>query len=128
MIEDWHLGRHYLVGFFLFLPSRSNGLPLSVESNSSLSVEVCGTPHACLISGEREHGQRNWERQVDSHLSGFDFMLELSGVTSRAGKDRDTISESVTVKNIDTFLKGINSNDGHDWSEDFLIKTYLTRA
>jgi len=76
------MSRHLLSLLGLFLPASSNSLPLSVESNCTLPVEVSGAPHGGLVAGEAEHGKRNWDRKIDSNLTSFDLSLELaSGVS-----------------------------------------------
>ena len=68
--------------FRLFLPARRHSLPLGVKLDSTLAVEVAGAPHAVLVAGEGEHGQGNGDWEVDTNLSGLDFVNEFSGVSS----------------------------------------------
>ena len=74
------------VGRF-FLPASGDSLPLSVELNCALAVEVGDAPHAGLVAREREHGKGDGNRQVDSDLTGFDFSLEFTSSVSIACED-----------------------------------------
>ena len=72
------MGRHALRLLRLLLPASSDCLPLRVELNCALAVEVRDAPHASLVSSEREHGKRNGNGQIDSNLSSFNLGLVLS--------------------------------------------------
>lgn len=70
-----------------FLPTSGDSLPLSVELNCALSVEVRDAPHTGLVSREREHGEGDGDGQVDSNLTGLDFSLEFASSVSIACED-----------------------------------------
>jgi hypothetical protein len=75
---------HGLGSRFHFLPARSDGLPLGVEVNSSLTVEVGSSPHRGFVSCEGEHGKWDWDREVNTDLTGFDLVDKFTGDVSVA--------------------------------------------
>lgn len=99
----------------LLLPSLGDGLPLGVESHSTLSVEVGGSPHGLLVTGEGEHGQGDGDWEVDTNLSSLDFVNEFSGVSSGSGKDSCTVSVRVIVDKLDGVLNSVGSVNDHNW-------------
>jgi len=52
-------------------------LELCVELNAGLSVEVDVSSDGGTRTSEREHGERDWDWNVDSDLSDVDFVCEL---------------------------------------------------
>lgn len=111
-----------LLGFFgLFLPSGSDGLPLSEELNSALAVEVAYTSEATLASGEGEHRKRHWNGKVNSDLSGINFMLELSSSVAILGKDCSTVAIVVAVNQVKSFLEVVSSDNYQNRPKDFLV-------
>jgi len=69
------MGLH-LGGFFIILlPSCSDGLPLRVELNGTLSIEVVSSPHRTLVSGKAEHWKWHWDWKVDTDLTSLNLML-----------------------------------------------------
>jgi len=105
----------------LFLPAGSDGLPLGVELNGTLSVEVSGSPHGGLVSGEGEHGKGDGDGEVDTDLTGLNLVLELAGDMAVLGEDGGTVTPLVGVHEVDTFLEGVDTDDAHDGSEDLLV-------
>lgn len=108
-----------LLGFLL--PAGSNSLPLSVELNSTLAIEVRDTPHAILVASEGEHREGNGDGQVDSELASLDLSLPLAGGVAILGEDSSSISPPVIVDQIDGFLERVGTDDNHNWSENFLV-------
>jgi len=104
-----------------FSPSGSDSLLLGVEENTSLTVEVKVTSERVLVSGEGEHGKGDGDGNVDTNLTGVDFMLELSGSGSRLGEEGATITPTVFIDELDGFFEGVNSDDTEDGAEDFFI-------
>lgn len=107
--------------FGFLLPARSDGLPLSVKSNSTLTVEISSAPHRCLVACEGEHGKGNWDGQVDANLAGLDLILELTSSVAIFGKDRHTISPFTGVDKVNGFLSSVYAHNIHDRTEDFFI-------
>jgi len=105
----------------LLLPASRDSLPLSVELDGSLSVEVRGTPHAVLVTREREHREGHRDRKVDTNLTGFDLSLELTCDVTVLGEDRSSISPSVVVDEIDGVLGSVNAYNLHDRSKDLFF-------
>ena len=72
------MGLHSLGFFTFFLPSGSNGFPLSEELDGSFTVEVACSHETVLVTCEGEHGERNGDGKINTDLTSFDFVLELS--------------------------------------------------
>lgn len=117
----WEMSLHLLGFFWFFLPSGSNGLPLSKELNCTLAVKVCNSSEAVFSTSEREHREWNWNWKINSNLSWFNFMLELSGSVAVLSENSGSIAPSVFVDDINTFLQGLYSNNNHNWSKNFII-------
>lgn len=66
-----------LVGFRRVLPTSCDGLPLGEEIQGTFAVEVQVATDAAFVSGEGKHGQRHWNRDVNSDLASLYFMLEF---------------------------------------------------
>lgn len=60
------------------LPQAGNGLLLCVELEAWSAIEcVCTSAcHGLLVSSEAEHGERHWDRCVDTHLTSFNLLLK----------------------------------------------------
>ncbi len=112
----------YLLGLLgLFLPSGGDGLPLSEELDSTLAVEVAGSPETGLAASEGEHGKRDRNGEVDTNLTALSLVLELSGSVAILSEDSSTITASMIVHKINSLLESIDSNNNHNGSENFLI-------
>lgn len=120
------MGLHGLGILFVHLPSGGDGLPLGVELNGSLSVEVGSSPHRALVSSEGEHWEWDWDWEVDSDLSSFNLVLEFSSVGSRSSEDSNTVSVLVSVNDLDGLINGGGSVDHHNWGEDFFVIAWHT--
>jgi len=120
-VHDGHGSGHGVDVCVILLPARSNGLPLSVEVNSSLTVEVGSSPHGGLVSGEGEHGEWDWDGEVDSDLSGLDFVNEFTGDVSVLGEKSNTVTPRVGVDEVNSFLNGLDALNAHDGSEDLFV-------
>lgn len=94
---------------------------LSVEENTSLAVEVEITSEGVLVSGEGEHGQGDGDGDIDTNLTSVDFVLEFSGVGTRSGEERATITPTVIVDELDGFIEGVDSDNTEDGAEDFFL-------
>ena len=105
----------------LLLPASGDSLPLSVELNGALTVEVGGTPHAGLASSEGEHRERDGDGKVDANLSSLDLVLELAGTVSVLGEDGCSVTPSVVVHEFDSFVHGLSADNKHDRSEDLFL-------
>jgi hypothetical protein len=96
-LHSGHCSRQFLGFSLIWLPSGSDSLPLSVECNGTLSIKVCCSPHGRFVTSETEHWKWNWDWKIDTNLSSFDLMLELSCITTRLSEDSNTITLWVIV-------------------------------
>lgn len=130
LFHDRHGGAEF--GGFFF-PSCGDSLELSIEVNTSFSIEVVLSSEAVLVSSEREHRKRDWDRQIDSNLSCLNFILEFPGMSTATGEDGSTVAVLIPMGNprllvddINRFIESLNSHDDHDWTEDlFLVAGHL---
>lgn len=106
-----------------FFPSGGDGLKLSVESHTLLSVEVQVTTEGTLATGEGEHGKRNGNGKVDTNLTTFNVMLEVSSSRTGSGEDGGTVTPLIVVNELDGFFKSVNVNNTKSRSEDFFLVT-----
>lgn len=120
-VHDGHSSGHSVDLGVIFLPAGSDGLPLSVEVNSSFTVEVGSTPHGCFVSSEGEHGEWDWDGEVDTNLTGFNLVNKFTGDVSVLGEAGDTVTPWVGVDEVDTFLDSLDSLNAHDGAENFLV-------
>jgi len=104
-----------------FSPSGGDGLLLSVEEDTSLTVEVEISSEGVLVTGEGEHGQGDGDGNVDTDLTGVDFVLELSGEGSGSGEEGATITPTIFVDELDGFFESVDSDDTEDGAKDFFI-------
>ena len=74
-----------------------------------------------FVSSEREHWQGNGNWKVDSDLTAFDLVLELSGCGARFGEDGTPITPFIPVDQIDALLQGVDVKADQDWAEDFFL-------
>ena len=109
------------LGGTFFLPSGGDSLPGGVEVDGGLSIEVGGSPHGSLVSGEGEHGKWDWDREVDTNLSGLDLSLELSHDVTVGGEAGDSVTVGVLVDELDGILKVVLADNAHDGTEDLFI-------
>ena len=112
---------HFLSFLCLFLPSGGDGLPLGVELDCTLAVEVAHSSEGAFASSEGEHRQRHRDGQVDTNLSGIDLVLELASGVTILGEDGSTVTVLVAVDQVDGLLQGVGSHDDHHGSEDLLV-------
>ncbi len=96
-LHGWEMSLETLRLSGLLLPASSDGLPLSVELNSALAIEVRGAPHAIFVTSEAEHGQGNRNRKVDTDLTSVDLSLELASGVAILGENSCTVAPSVSV-------------------------------
>jgi hypothetical protein len=54
-------------------------------------------------------------------LAALSLVLEFSGDVAVLGEDGSSVTEGVVVHKIDSLLKGVDTNDNHDGSENFMI-------
>jgi len=106
------------------LPACGDSLPLGVELNGALAVEVRSTPHAGLVSSEGEHRKGDRDGQVDADLASFDLRLEFAGSVAISREDSASIAPGVSVDEVDSLLKGFTTHDLHDWAEDLLVVAF----
>ena len=104
-----------------WLPAGSDGLPPSVELNSSLTVEVGSAPHALFASGEGEHREGDRNREIDADLPGLDLGLEFAGDAAVLGEDGGAVAPWVGVGQVDSVLEVFSPDDDHGGSEDLLV-------
>jgi len=112
---------HFLSGFSVFLPSCCDSLPLSVELNSTFSVEVAHSPHTVFVSCEGEHRKRygNWE--IYTNLSAFNFMLEFPSCITGSCKDSGTVSIFARINEVHCFLESFSSHNAKNRPENLFV-------
>lgn len=110
------------------LPAGSHGLVLSPEVDCSLSVEVSSSQVRFLVSGEGEHRKRYRDRQINSDLTGFNFVLELTCHRAVLSEDRAPVSIRVVVDNLKRLSESVNTHDVHHGSEDLSVVGLLPGA
>jgi len=111
---------YFVASILLFFPARSDGLHLGVEFHTCLAVEVqiaskwslcnlkgnrrkkvkrwvksLGKGKSYLVSGEGEHWERYWDRKINTNLTAFDIMLEISSSISWSSEDSCSISPRI---------------------------------
>jgi hypothetical protein len=104
-----------------FFPPCSDGFELGIEPNTVLAVEVEVSSEGSLATSEGEHGEGNGDRDVHTNLSNFHLILELSSSGSRSGEDSSTITPSIAVNEVDTFLEGVDFHTHKHGAEDFFL-------
>lgn len=104
------------------LPQGSDSLQLSVEVDSRASVESAGTAtgNRLLVTGEREHGQRDGDGHIDTNLSGLNVATEGLGRRSRLGEDGDSVTVLVLVNQLNGVINGLDVQANQDGTEDLL--------
>lgn len=115
---------HFLGSIAFFLPSGSDCFPLSPELNCTLSIEIASAPHAHLVSCEGEHWKRNRDWKIDTDLSTFNFVLELSSSVSVLCEDSNSVTVLICINHINGFLCGVSSDNAHNRSENFFIVAF----
>jgi len=127
-------GRHGDLGLelggILGSPELGDGLELSVEMHTGLSVEiVAGADVRFLVSSEGEHWKRNWNGDVDSDLSSLNLMLEFSRGSSVVGEDGGTVTPLVVVDKSDGLIEGFGFDGAENGAEDlFLVSSHARLA
>ncbi len=107
---------------FVFLfPSWSHCLPLGKELHSVLSIKVQVSIKRLLVSCEWEHWQWYWNWNIDTHLTCLNFVLELSGSWTWFCENWCSITPSVSVDEINRFLKGVCVAADQDGAENLLL-------
>lgn len=114
--RDLFLGGDGVLG----LPQTGDGLPLGVEAQTVLAVEVAhaGTGDGFLVAGEAEHGQGHWDGDVDTNLAGLELLLEQRRRGSAAGEDGRAVAVRVAVDQIQCFLRRLHVQAHQHRSED----------
>lgn len=87
-------------------PQLRYGLGLQVEVDSLFSIEVRVSEEAAPRSGEREHGQRNGNGNIDSDLSYVDLLHEFPGSRSVSCENAGSVSVGVLVDELDGIVNG----------------------
>jgi hypothetical protein len=118
-----HVNLRLRTNRILALPEASHSLLLRIELHARLSIESIRTPasHRLLVAGEREHGQGDRDRDVDSDLSGFDFLLEAGGGRAGAGEDGGAVAVFVCVDEGDCVVERGDVEADEDGAEDLFF-------
>jgi len=82
-------------------PRRGDCLPLRVEVEACLSIEVEVATDGLLVPCEGEHWQGNWDWHIHSHLTTFDLIHKLSGSCTAAREDGSAVAILVFVDELD---------------------------
>lgn len=93
-------------------PKRRDSLPLCIESDTILAVEVeqSRSRHASLVTGEGEHGKRNGDGNVNSNLSRLNALLEVCCARSRLGEDDCAVAPFVAIDYVNRAVDCIGFN------------------
>jgi hypothetical protein len=107
-------------------PETGDGLPLSVESEAVLAVEVrgAGTGDALLVSGEAEHGQRHGDGHIHANLTGLKRLLEQRRRGARLRKYGRTIAVGVGIDQVDSLFCGLDVQAHQHRSKDLFGVTF----
>jgi len=73
---------------------------LSEETGSSFTVEVSVSLERVFVSGEGEHRKGDGDGEIDTDLSSFDVVLEVSGGRPGFGEYGGSVSVSVGVNEV----------------------------
>lgn len=107
----------------LGLPEARDCLLLRVEVDTRLSIECVRTTSRdrLLVAREAEHGKRHRDRNVDTNLTGFNFLLESSG--GRAGRCEDScaVAVLVLVDEVNCIVEGGHVQAHEYWAKDFFF-------
>jgi hypothetical protein len=90
----------------LTLPQTRHSLPLRIEVDSTLAVEIArpATRHRLLVPREAEHRQRHRNRDINTQLAGLDLLLELGSGGARLCEDGRSIAVGVGVDESNGFI------------------------
>ncbi|KAI6761764.1 hypothetical protein HG531_002317 [Fusarium graminearum] len=105
------------------LPQSRNSLELSVEVDTRLSVECVGTAtgNGLLVTGEREHGQGDRDRNIDTNLTGLNVLAEDLSSGARPGEDSSTVTVLVLVDEVDSIFNGLGVEADKNGTKYFLL-------
>lgn len=118
---SWHIDRSLCGDGIFRTPVSGDGLVLGKEVNSGLTVEVKITEEGALVTGEGEHWERDRNRDVDTDLTGLDFLLELVASSTGVGEDGGAVTIFVSVDQGDGIVKVLLFKNNQDWTKDLLI-------
>lgn len=92
---DLFLGGEGVLG----APQAGDGLPLGVEADAVLAVEVghAGSGDGLFVAGKAEHGQGDGDGDVDADLAGLELLLEQARGRAGAGEDGGAVAVGVGV-------------------------------
>lgn len=102
-------------------PQTCHCLPLRVEIQAGLSVEIARTSpsHAALVAREAEHGQWHGNRDVDAQLAGGDVLLELGRRRPGASEDGGAVTVWIGIDQLDSVIEAWGIEADEDRTEDF---------
>ncbi len=98
----------------------STNLILSVEIESTFSVEAKITQSAALVSTPREHGQRNGNGDINTNLTDVHFNFEFTAGSARLGEDCSTVTVVVVVDDVDCIVQVVGLENDQDGTENLL--------
>lgn len=104
----------------LCTPQTGDGLPLGVEAQAVLAVEVgqAGSGDTLLVAGEAEHRQRDGDGHVDADLAGLKFLLEQRRSRAGPGEDGRAVAVGVGVDEVNGLFGGVDIQADEDGAED----------
>lgn len=125
----WHRNLFFRCYCILRPPQACHSLPLRVEINTTLAVEIaCATTgYRLLVSGEAEHWQWDWNRDINALLAGLDLFLEARCGCTGAGKNRCAVAIGVGVDERDSFVDGGDVEADKDRAKDFFSVAFHMR-
>lgn len=111
------------VSSILSSPQRRNSLPLCIEPDTILSIEVkhSRSSNTSLVTSEGEHGKGDRDGNIDSNLPRLNALLEVRGARSGLGKDDCTVAPFVAVDKINCTVDCIRIYAKQHGAEDLLL-------
>lgn len=111
------------VSSILSSPQRRNSLPLCIEPDAVLSIEVkhSGSSNTSLVTSEGEHGKGDRDGNINSNLTGLNTLLEVRRARSGLGKDDCAVAPFVAVDNINCTVDCIRIHAKQHGAEDLLL-------
>jgi hypothetical protein len=99
-------------------------LILSVEVDTTPSVERNITKSTSLVPTPREHGQRHRNRNVNSNLSHVDLPFEFPSSGTGLGEDGGSVTILVLVDNLEGLVESLGIEDDEDGPEDLFVVAF----
>ena len=96
------------------------GLGIKVQAALPVKIARSSSCYTSLIPREGEHGEWDWNGNVDAHLPGLDVLLEAGGGAAAPGEDGNTVAVLIRVDQLGGFVNGRNVHADEDGTEYLL--------